>query len=337
MTGPATQAERVGTVVATAGGVYTVEDQDGERLDAFLRGRLKHRGDGGIDRAVVGDRVAFRLDGTQAVIEEVLPRRSLLVRRTRAGSRPRPVAANVDRMVVVMSLVRPRFRRDLLDRFLALGEACGVEPVVVLNKTDLVGEKDLAGEKAAGEKDRAGEGRESAGSEDGVESVGELRELYQGLGYEILLTSAVDGRGVEELRARLTGRLTVFAGPSGVGKSELLNALDPELRRRTRSVSTKGRRGRHTTVSAQLLDLEGDDRVVDTPGFTDAGLWGMDPDELAACFPELRELQGECRFRRCTHRHEPGCRVLEGLEGGEVDRGRYASYVSFREELEAGT
>lgn len=298
-----------GTVVAVGGGVYTVETDGGERYDAFLRGRLKQGGRNGATQVLVGDRVVLEVSDDAPVIGEVLPRRTLLVRRSRAGGRPRYMAANVDRLVVVMSVARPALRRDLLDRFLVLAEACGVEPLVVLNKADLL-EADQASDLMS------------------------LRETYHSVGYRTLLTSAVDATGVEDLRVELANAIWVFAGPSGVGKSELLNALDPSLRRRTRPVSAKGRQGRHTTVGAQLLEVEGGLRVVDTPGFTDAGLWGVEPVDLPLHFPELRERQELCQFRGCSHRHEPGCAVLEALEAEAVDEGRYASYVALREELE---
>lgn len=323
--------ETPGTVVGAGGGVYTVELEDGPRAEAFLRGRLKKKGRDEADRMVVGDRVSLSFEGREtgggetALIEEVLPRRNLLVRRVRSGGRPRYVAANVDRLVVVMSVARPRLRRDLLDRFLVLAEACGVEPLVVLNKIDLLGEGSGAG-------DGPGSGTEGRRE---VQELAPHREVYHWAGYRTLLTSAREPAGVEGLRGQLAGRVSVFAGPSGVGKSELLNALDPSLQRRTRPVSAKGRRGRHTTVSAELLDVRGGARVVDTPGFTDAGLWNVEPAHLPLLFPEMAELQFECAFRgKCSHRHEPGCAVLEAVEDGALDPGRYDSYGMLREELE---
>lgn len=308
----------VGTVVVAGGGVYTVELELGRRVDAFLRGRLKKENGEGVDRVVVGDRVALSFEGDAAVIETVLPRRSLLVRRSRAGGRPRYVAANVDRMVVVMSVARPLLRRDLLDRFLVLAEASGMDALVVLNKIDLLD----------GDPDRPVAQRAE------LRPLEPLREVYHAVGYPTLLCSAVEPTGVEGLRGELAGITSVLAGPSGVGKSELLNALDPSLQRRTRPVSAKGRRGRHTTVNAQLLDVQGGGRVVDTPGFTDAGLWDVEPALLPSYFPELRERQDGCHFRSCSHIHEPGCAVLAALEAGAVDRERYDNYVALRSELE---
>ena len=158
------------------------------------------------------------------------------------------------------------------------------------------------------------------------------RTVYRGVGYPTLLTSAVTGEGIEELSALLRRGSAALVGPSGVGKSSLLNRIDPRLELRTGELSRKVRRGRHTTVSARLIALESGGLVADTPGFSDVGLWRVDPNEVESYFPEFRGALGECRFRNCAHLREPECAVRAKLERGEVDEGRFESYRILREE-----
>ena len=304
---------REGTVLEGVGGRYRVRlDGDDEVVEAALRGRLKKEAGKG-ERVLAGDRVQLRLDdaGT-STIEEVLPRRTELARSGPGGRRPKRVAANVDRILVVLAAADPPFRRETGDRFLALAESSGVSPVLILNKVDLIGDDQAL---------RAG-----------VEAA---LELYREVGYPVITTSALTGEGIDDLRALLSSGSSVLVGPSGVGKSSLLNALDPSLDLRTREVSARAGRGRHTTVSARLLPIAGDGWVVDTPGFSDVTLWGVAPDELSHAFPDLDRWAPECRFRSCRHLEEPGCAVKAALERGEVDPERYRSYRVLLEEAEA--
>ncbi len=292
-----------GVVLEAAGGVYRILDEGGRELDAFLRGRHKREARTG-DRVVAGDRVmvAPAEGGEGWVIEEVEPRDTELVRRRVGGHRPRVVAANVDQVLIVMAVVEPAFRPEVADRFLVLAETCGIPAVLVLNKLDL---------------------SEQAGT---IE-VEELLELYESIGYPVVACSTVTGRGLEALARQMEGRVNVLIGPSGVGKSSLLNALYPDFGLRTGEVSRRGGRGRHTTVGSRLLLLEGGGQVVDTPGFSEAGSWGVSPEELDQAFPEFHEPSTECRFRRCSHLHEPDCGVQAAVESGAIDPGRYESYA----------
>jgi len=288
-------------VYGSEGGTYRVRLESGTEAEASLRGRLKHQARGG-EKVVVGDEVEVLVDSDGSVtIEKVHPRRSQVVRRGPGGRRPKIVAANVDRLVVVMAATRPEPRQALVDRLLVIGEANGLEPVLVLNKADLRDVEDPAG-------------------------VADLLVLYRGLGYEVLLTSAKDGRGLDLLKQILCKGTSALVGPSGVGKSSLLNAIQPGLDLRIGELSQRQGRGRHTTVSGRLIPLDCGGRVADTPGFSDVGVWGVEPQELEGCFPEFAPFRNECRFRGCTHLHEPGCRVLEALAEGEIDPGRMSSY-----------
>lgn len=274
---------------------------DGRRVEASLRGRLKQ----GSGRVVIGDRVSVAPHDSDAwTIESVEERTSELVRRGRGGRVPKPLAANLDRVFVVVSLKQPPANTDLVDRLLVLVESSGMHPVLVLNKVDLEGAADVAEELAG---------------------------LYGGLGYETLRVSARSGAGLEALEAELCRGTSALMGPSGVGKSTLLNAIDPSLGLRTGELSGKGGTGRHTTVSSRLIELGCGGLVADTPGFSDVALWGVAPEDVAGCFPEFEGAE-TCRFRMCTHVEEPDCGVREAVDEGRIPRSRYASYRTLREE-----
>jgi ribosome biogenesis GTPase len=285
----------------TGGGSYRVRTEDGREFEATLRGRVK-RGGRGSDRVVIGDHVLVALqDDGSSTIEEVLPRQHVVARRTLGGRKEKAVAANLDHLVVVMAARSPDPNLQTLDRFLVTAESAGIPAILVLNKVDLEGASEVAEEMSA---------------------------LYREAGYEVALASAVSGEGLEELTEVLCRGISALVGPSGVGKSTLLNALDSSLDLRTGALSRKVSRGRHTTAHSRLIRLSCGGAVADTPGFSEVGIWGAGSDELAHCFPEFRPHLGKCRFSVCTHDHEPGCAVKEAVEAGEISDGRYASYLT---------
>jgi ribosome biogenesis GTPase len=288
-----------GTILEREGSTYRVLTPEGE-VRAVLRGKMKR----GAARIVVGDRVQLDTAGEHGTlgIAGVAERTSLLARRIPEGRGVRPVAANVDQVLIVVATRNPDPIPQLIDRLLLVAEANGIPGVVVLNKTDLD-----PGDVLAARMLRAG--------------------------YPVYRTSVKTGEGLVELRARLAGRESVVTGPSGVGKSSLLNALQPGLALRTGELSARVRRGANTTVSAVMSPLEGGGFIVDTPGFSEVGLWGVDPGELAHCFPEFRPYEGHCRFPDCRHVHEPGCAVRDAIARGDVAEDRHQSYRAILDEL----
>ena len=288
-----------GTVLERDGSTYRILTAGGE-VRAVLRGKMKRD----TPRVVVGDRVELdtEVETGLLAIAGVADRTSLLARRVPEGRGTRPVAANVDQVLVVTATRDPDPVPQLVDRLLVVAEANQIPAAVVLNKVDL-------------------------------DPGQALRERFLRAGYPVVSTSVKTGAGLDELRARLVGRESVVTGPSGAGKSSLLNALEPGLQLRTGEISARVRRGTHTTVSAVMVPLAIGGFLVDTPGFSEVGLWGLEPRELAYCFPEFRAVMGRCRYADCSHVHEPGCAVLEAVRGGTIAVDRHESYRTLLAEL----
>ena len=323
---PRRNQETPGLIVRSQSGFFTVQTESG-MVTCHLRGRLKQGKHVG-DIAAVGDRVQVTCqpDGTGS-IESVEPRRSSLVRLD-----PRPqgvyqqvILANPDQAVFVFACARPAPRLRMLDRFLVIAEKQGLPAVIIANKIDLVGREQA--EKMFG--------------------------FYPPIGYPVIYTCATSspqgapalpeghrdgvagsaretGQGVEELRERLTGKVSALAGPSGVGKSSLLNAIQPGLGLAVREISEAVHKGRHTTSVRQLFPLEGGGYVADTPGMRSLALWDTDPEELDGYFPELAPLVAACQFNDCHHKAEPGCAVRAAVQAGRVHPQRYDSYLRLR-------
>jgi ribosome biogenesis GTPase len=293
---------RHGTVLARQGSSFRVATQSGE-VKAVLSSTIK-RGDR--DRVVVGDHVVLdRPDrhGT-ARIAAIEPRRNVLTRRTPTGRGARPIAANLDRVLVLASVAAPDPVPELTDRLLVIAEANHIPAGVVVTKIDLASHADL------------------------------LRR-FRHAGYPVWTVSIRTGEGIDSLARELVGHVTLLTGPSGVGKSSLLNRLQPGLALRTAEVSSRIGRGKNTTVAAVMVPLDGAGYLVDTPGFSDVGIWGLEPRQLAQCFPEFRPLVDRCRFPDCQHVNEPDCAVKAHVEAGQIDADRYDSYRRLLRELAA--
>lgn len=287
-----------GRVLRVHGLYSTVVTEDGREYRCSVRRLLKTLATDKRNIVATGDRVWFLpASGDEGVIERIEPRHGLLTRASKG--REHVLVANVDQLVIVMSLVEPELKPHLIDRYLASAEQGGIAPVICLNKADLVDPVPYQ----------------------------PLIGLYSQLGIPTLLTSAVTGLGIERLRLRLRGRQTVFSGQSGVGKSSLLNAVQPGLGLRVREVSETTQKGRHTTTTAELVRLDFGGWVVDTPGLRQFQLWDILPEEVEGFFPEIRPFVPLCAYPDCTHTHEDRCAVKRAVERRLISWHRYESYL----------
>ena len=295
------------TVVRATGSWYDVL-HDGETVRCRIRGRLRLKGVRSTNPVVVGDEVACEADeGGDYVIADILPRRNYVIRRaSNLSKESHIIAANVDRALLMASLRSPETPTEFVDRFLVTCEAYKVPVTILLSKLDL----------------------------QDAEAVAEFRAVYEGAGYRVLEVSVREGRGVEEVRELLAGRTTLVSGNSGVGKSTLIQAIDPSLDIRTGEISESHHKGRHTTTFSTMYPLAGGGAVIDTPGIKGFGLIDIDEAELWHYFPEMMRVAPACRFYNCTHTHEPGCAVTEAVKAGEIAWPRYESYLKIRDEDE---
>jgi ribosome biogenesis GTPase / thiamine phosphate phosphatase len=291
----------LGTVLERDGAVYRVATSAGE-VRAVLTGKAKRDG----PRLVVGDRIRIEPEpnGELYGVVSIEPRTTLLERRVPEGRGTRPVAANIDEVFVVTATTHPAPIPQLIDRLLVVAEANSIPAAVVVNKTDLDPGQALV-------------------------------ERCRASGYAVYPTSARSGEGIAAFAQALAGRISVVTGPSGAGKSSLLNSVQPGLKLRIGEISAKIRRGKDTTVSAVMLPLDNGGYLVDTPGFSEVGLWGIVPRELASCFPEMRPLIGQCRYADCRHMSEPGCRIQAAADSAEILTDRLESYRVLLAELES--
>ena len=295
-------AFRSGLIVKAQSGFFTV-NAGGEPIICQLRGKLK-QGKAKGDIAAIGDLVQISvLEDKSGVIEEVEKRRRAIVRLD-----PRPqgkyqqvLLANPDHAVFVFACAHPNPKLRMLDRFLVIAEKQQIQAIIVANKIDLVG----------------------------IEQAKRTFGLYASLGYTVIYTSAKTGEGLGEFRMRLTNKVSALAGPSGVGKSSLLNLIQPGLALAVNEISAVNK-GRHVTVARELFALDGGGYVADTPGWKSLALWDTEPEEMDAYFPELAPLVAQCQFSDCTHVHEPGCAVRAAMEAGRVNPERYQSYLRLR-------
>ena len=304
-----------GRVIRARSGFYDVQRND-LTLRCTLRGRIKReqRSEMGrriyADPVAVGDEVTFvQLDDEEGVIEELLPRRTKFSRQY-PGKREvveQVIVANADRMVVIISTRLPDLNFRFLDRFLILAENGGMDAVVCVNKMDLIDTEEQ-------------------------ERVTSLFGTYRSLGYEVIYTSTVGCPGVRDLRRVMEGKFSVIVGASGVGKSSLLNAVQPGINLRVGEVGRKSEKGKHTTTLVELLPLDFGGEAADTPGIREVGLWGIDTENLEHYFPEMQPYLGNCQYNDCSHLGEPRCAVVEAVNAGTINPIRHRSYTSLRAE-----
>lgn len=297
---------RCGRVLSVRGLINEVEGEDGRIYRCATRRLLKTLATDQRHVVAAGDRVFFRpaenTEPAEGIIERVEPRHGSICRTSRG--RQQIIVTNVDQLLIISSTAEPRLKPNLIDRLLVVAEKGEVRPVICINKIDLAELADLQ----------------------------PLVGVYSQMGYEVLLLSAKTGFGIERFRRVLTGKESVVAGQSGVGKSSLLNAIDPQLQLPVRSVSRDTSKGRHTTTTAQLLPLSCGGYVVDTPGVRQFALWDVIPEEVAGFYRDVRPYVSHCRYPDCTHVHEDDCAVKNAVADGRIDERRYDSYCHLIED-----
>lgn len=307
--------KQTGTIIRNTGAHYVARTDEGREVRCLAKGNFRIKGIRTTNPVAVGDHVELSPEGSDGVafITSVLPRRNYIIRRASNLSKAAHIiAANVDCAVLVVSLVHPATSFTFIDRFLATAEAYSVTAVLVVNKEDLLSEPE----------DR--------------EFLDAVLHLYRTVGYRCMAVSAKTGEGLDELAGFLCGKVSLFSGNSGVGKSTLINALIPGAELRTGEISEAHDTGMHTTTFSEMYTLPGGGEVIDTPGVRGFGVFDFDCDSVGHYFPEIFEASHSCRFSNCTHTHEPGCAVREAVEDHRIAESRYNSYLSILQETEDG-
>ena len=302
-----------GLVIKNTGYWYTVLTDDGATIDCKVKGNFRLKGIRSTNPIAVGDRVVIKkIDEATAFITEIEDRRNYVIRKSsNLSKQSHIIAANVDVAMLIVTINYPETSTTFIDRFIASAEAYRIPVVLVFNKVDLLNEEELR-------------------------YLDMMRALYDTVGYESVAVSAVTGSGMEELRAMLNGKITLFSGNSGVGKSTIINALIPGANLRTAEISDAHNQGMHTTTFSEMLPTPEGGWIIDTPGIRGFGTFDMEPEELTSYFKEIFHFSKDCRFSDCTHTHEPGCAVLKALEDHYIAASRYQSYLSMLEDKDEG-
>ena len=300
-----------GLVYKSTGSSYTVKTNDGKVFECRIKGKFRMQGIKSTNPIAVGDVVDFELDNTTdetiGQIHNIHDRKNYIVRKSvNLSKQTHIIASNIDVVFLLITINNPPTTTSFIDRFLVTAEAYGIEAVLVFNKIDTFNDA-MTDEQLY------------------------LQYIYSEIGYKFLKVSAIEKKGLDELKKMMLGKVSMFSGHSGVGKSTLVNALEPNLSLKTKNISEQSKQGQHTTTFAEMYDLSFDAKIIDTPGIKGFGIVDMEPSEVSGYFPEFFKLQDECKFNNCLHKEEPNCAVKKALEENKIAWSRYNSYLKILE------
>lgn len=296
----------VGVVIKSTGSWYKVRTEKGELIKCRLKGKFRMKGIKSTNPVAVGDKVKFEIQEKEntGIIREIFPRHNYIIRKaTKLSKVSHIIAANIDQAVIIVTLANPRTSTGFIDRILINTEAYHIPAKIVFNKIDLYNDKQNT-------------------------RLEELIGIYENVGYNCLEVSAIRGDNLEDFKILLADKTSLITGHSGVGKSELINAIEPGLKLKTQNISDYHKKGIHTTTFAEMFPLTFGGYIIDTPGIKEFGLTKFIRDEIAERFPEMRKFMHQCKFNNCTHTHEPGCAVIEAINENKISLSRYENYLS---------
>ena len=295
-----------GLITKSTGSWYQVLTNEGQKYDCRIKGIFRTKGIKTTNPIAVGDHVDFELEPEQGtgVITKLHPRKNYIIRKSvNLSKQAQIIAANLDQALLIVTLASPRTSLGFIDRFLVTAEAYDIPASLVFNKLDLF-------------------------SDEGLEILAAYQAIYERIGYPCYEVSSLKGTNIDRVSAIIKGKVTLFSGHSGVGKSSLINALVPDLKLRTTEISGWHDKGVHTTTFAEMFELPQGGYIIDTPGIRELGVIDIEKNELSHFFPEMRALLNQCRFNSCRHINEPGCAVIKAVEEGDIELSRYESYLS---------
>ncbi|MBK7669015.1 MAG: ribosome small subunit-dependent GTPase A [Sphingobacteriaceae bacterium] len=292
-----------GIVVKSTGSHYLVRIENGEVLDCVLKGKLRLDGRKTTNPVAVGDKVDVEREGEDTVINNIYPRKNYIIRKSiNLSKQAQILASNLDQAVLVATLVSPRTSLGFIDRFLITAEAYSIPAKLIFNKSDILDEELLKLQQ-------------------------EIIDIYTKVGYECFVVSGLNGQNLDKIKSLLKDKTTLIAGHSGVGKSTLINAIEPRLNIKTGDISAAHAKGMHTTTFAELHELSFGGFIIDSPGIKELGLVEMKKEEVGHYFPEIRERMNGCKFNNCLHVNEPKCAIKDAVENGEISEERFHSYL----------
>ncbi|MBL0736678.1 ribosome small subunit-dependent GTPase A [Flavobacterium sp. GN10] len=300
-----------GTVYKSTGSWYTVKSEKGDFVECRMKGKFRIKGIKSTNPIAVGDIVDYELDETSdavtGTIHNIHERKNYIVRKSvNLSKQIHIIASNIDQVFLLITIDNPPTTTSFIDRFLVTAEAYGIEAILVFNKIDTLTEQTLDDQLY-------------------------LQHIYQEIGYKCLRISSTENKGIDKLKEMMIGKVSMFSGHSGVGKSTLVNALEPSLHLKTSVISEQSKQGQHTTTFAEMYDLSFDARIIDTPGIKGFGIVDMEPTEITDYFPEFFRLKDQCKFNNCLHKEEPHCAIKAALEKDEIAWSRYNSYLKILE------